>query len=75
MQNGIGSFTGAVPICIYCSFMKDKVIIMGNEALFRDKTIWRAIFSQAIPSVLTRLVMVIYSMADIFFIGMPGDDT
>lgn len=48
---------------------------MENEELFRDKTIWRAIFSQAIPSVLTRLIMVIYSMADIFFIGMPGDDT
>ena len=39
MQNGIGSFTGAVPICIDFSFMKDKVTIMGNEALFRDKPI------------------------------------
>ena len=75
MQNGIGSFTGAVPICIYCSFMKDKVIIMGNEALFRDEPIWKAIFYLAIPSVLTILIMVIYNMADMFFIAMLGDDT
>ena len=75
MQNGIGSFTGAVPICIDFSFMKDKVIIMGNEALFRDKSIWKAIFYLAIPSVLTILIMVIYNMADMFFIAMLGDDT
>lgn len=75
MQNGIGSFTGAVPICIDFSFMKDKVTIMGNEALFRDKPIWKAIFYLAIPSVLTILIMVIYNMADMFFIAMLGDDT
>ena len=47
---------------------------MGNEALFRDKPIWKAIFSLAIPSVLTILIMVIYNMADMFFIAMLGDD-
>ena len=56
-------------------FTKDKVTIMGNEALFRDKPIWKAIFSLAIPSVLTILIMVIYNMADMFFIAMLGDDT
>lgn len=48
---------------------------MGNETLFRDKPVWRAIFSLAIPAVLTILIMVIYHMADMFFIGMLGDDT
>lgn len=48
---------------------------MNNEALFRDKPVWKAIFSLAIPSVLTILVMIIYNMADLFFIGMLGDDT
>lgn len=48
---------------------------MGNEALFRDKPIWKAIFSLTVPSVLTILIMVIYNMADMFFIGMLGDDT
>ena len=48
---------------------------MGNEALFRDKPVWKAIFTLAIPSVLTILIMVIYNMADMFFIGMLGDDT
>lgn len=48
---------------------------MGNEALFRDKPVWKAIFTLAIPSVLTILIMVLYNMADMFFIGMLGDDT
>lgn len=48
---------------------------MGNEALFRDKPVWKAIFSLAVPSVLTILIMVIYNMADMFFISMAGDDT
>ena len=47
---------------------------MGNEALFRDKPIWRAILSLVGPSVLTILIMVIYNIADMFFIGMLGDD-
>ena len=36
--------------------MKDKVTIMGSEALFWDKPIWKAIFYLAIPSVLTILI-------------------
>lgn len=48
---------------------------MGNEALFRDKPVWKAIFALAIPSVLTILIMVIYNMADMFFIRKLGDDT
>ena len=48
---------------------------MGNETLFRDKPVWKAIFSLAIPAVLTILIMVIYNMADMFFIAMLGDDT
>lgn len=48
---------------------------MGNETLFRNEPIWKAIFSLTVPSVLTILIMVIYNMADMFFIGMLGDDT
>lgn len=47
---------------------------MGNEGLFRDKPIWTAIFTMAVPSVLTILIMVIYNLADMFFIAMLGDD-
>lgn len=48
---------------------------MENETLFRDKPVWTAIFSMAIPAVVTILIMVIYNMADMFFIGLLGDDT
>lgn len=46
---------------------------MQNESLFRDKPVWYAIFSMAIPSVFTILVMIVYNMADMFFIGRLGD--
>jgi len=48
---------------------------MGNEKLFRDEPVWRAISKLAIPAVFTILIMVIYNMADMFFIGMLGNDT
>jgi len=47
---------------------------MGNETLFRDKPVWNAIFTMAVPAVLTILIMVIYNMADMFFVAMLGDD-
>ena len=47
---------------------------MGNEALYRDKPVWTAIWSLVIPSVLTILIMVVYNLADMFFIAMLGDD-
>lgn len=46
---------------------------MQNEALFRDKPVWRAILSLALPSVFSVLIMVLYNMADLFFIGQLGD--
>ena len=46
---------------------------MKNEDLFKDKPVWSAIFSLAVPSCITILIMVIYNMADMFFIGMLGD--
>ena len=46
---------------------------MKNEALFKDKPVWSAIFSLAVPSCITILIMVIYNMADMFFVGMLGD--
>ena len=46
---------------------------MKNEAIFKDKPVWSAIFSLAVPSCITILIMTIYNMADMFFIGMLGD--
>ncbi len=46
---------------------------MKNEVLFRDKPVWNAIFSLAIPACITIMIMTIYNMADMFFIGMIRD--
>ena len=43
------------------------------EALFRDSTVWRSIFSLALPSLLTIVVMIFYNMADLFFIAQLRD--
>lgn len=45
---------------------------MQNEALFRDKPVWSAILTMAVPSVFTILIMVFYNMADMFFVGQLG---
>lgn len=39
---------------------------MKNEALFRTGSVWKSIFSMAVPSIIIILVMVLYNMADMF---------
>lgn len=56
MKSGIGTFVDA-------AFL-ERSEFMGNETIFRDKPVWTAIFSLAVPSALTILIMVIYNMAD-----------
>ena len=44
-----------------------------NKELFVDAPILKAFFSMVIPCIITTLVMVIYKMADTFFVGQTGD--
>ena len=46
---------------------------MKNETLFKEKPVWTAILTLAVPSVLSILVMLLYNMADMFFVGMLHD--
>lgn len=50
--------------------MKDK-----DKELFENKNILAAVLTLAIPSVIGQLILVIYNMADTFFVGMAGDDS
>lgn len=47
---------------------------MRNEELFKEKPVWNAILTLAIPSVLSILVMLLYNMADMFFVGLLHDN-
>jgi putative MATE family efflux protein len=47
---------------------------MRNEELFKEKPVWSAILTLAIPSVLSVLVMLLYNMADMFFVGLLHDN-
>lgn len=44
-----------------------------QEILFRESTVWKAIFTMAIPAMINILVMILYNMADMFFIGQLGN--
>ena len=46
---------------------------MQYEKLFRTQSAWKSIFSLAVPSVIIILVMILYNMTDMFFIGQLGD--
>ena len=46
---------------------------MQYEKLFRTQSVWQSIFSLAVPSVIVILVMILYNMTDMFFVGQLGD--
>ncbi len=46
---------------------------MQYEKLFRTQSVWKSVFSLAIPSVNIILVMILYNMTDMFFVGQLGD--
>ena len=46
---------------------------MQYEKLFRTQSVWKSIFSLAVPSVIIILVMILYNMTDMFFMGQLGD--
>ena len=46
-----------------------------DRELFETKSVWAAVLSLAIPSVIGQLILVIYNMADTFFVGLAGDDS
>lgn len=45
----------------------------NRQALFETAPVWQAIAQMAIPAVVTIVVMILYNMADMFFLGFTGD--
>ena len=45
----------------------------SKEDLFQNAPVRKAVFQMAIPTVISSLVLVIYNMADTFFIGQTHD--
>lgn len=46
---------------------------MRNESLFRDKPVWQTLITLAVPSILSIMVMMLYNMADMFFVACMND--
>lgn len=45
----------------------------NKEKIFSDIPVGKAVFKMAIPSVVSSLVLVIYNMADTFFVGQTNN--
>ena len=48
---------------------------MKEKELFERKPILSAIMSLALPSILGQIILVIYNMADTYFVGLAGSDS
>lgn len=46
----------------------------AGKALFASMPVWRAILTLAVPSVAEQIILVIYNMADTFFVSLTGSD-
>lgn len=44
-----------------------------NEELFKNAPVGKAVFQMAVPTVISSLVLVVYNMADTFFVGQTHD--
>ena len=51
--------------------MKDRA---REKRLFGEAPIVRAVLALAIPTVISQIILVVYNMADTFFIGLTGSD-
>ena len=41
--------------------------------MFREESVWKVLVKTSIPTIITMFVVILYNMADIFFIGKTGD--
>lgn len=44
-----------------------------QEKIFSSGNVWNAIITMAVPAMVSMLVMILYNMADMFFVGRTGD--
>ena len=51
--------------------MRDKA---KETRIFAEYPVLRAVLALAIPTVISQIILVIYNMADTFFIGLSGSD-
>ena len=51
--------------------MKDR---LKEKALFESSPVWQAVLKLAFPTVIGQIILVVYNIADTFFIGLTGSD-
>jgi len=58
---------------VYEQKEKEDLYMNSNKQLFEEAPVSKAVAVMAIPTMISMLVVVIYNMADTFFIGQTGD--
>lgn len=48
-------------------------MLSKSEELFEKGSVWNSIAKMSIPAVITMIVMLVYNMADTYFVGKTGD--
>ncbi len=51
--------------------MKDR---LKEKMLFESSPVWQAVLKLAFPTVIGQIILVVYNIADTFFIGLTGSD-
>ncbi|MCD8381692.1 MAG: MATE family efflux transporter [Clostridiales bacterium] len=44
-----------------------------QEKIFQEYTVWHSIAAMALPAMVSMVVMILYNMTDMFFVGLLGD--
>lgn len=44
-----------------------------QEKIFKEYTVWHSIAVMALPAMVSMVVMILYNMTDMFFVGLQGD--
>jgi multidrug efflux pump len=72
-ETKFGGLTGKTKRRVAQQSVQGGIVMKDNRGLFENAPVSKAVAVMAVPTMISMLVVVIYNMADTFFIGQTGD--
>jgi putative MATE family efflux protein len=72
-ETKFGGLTGKTKRRVAQQSVQGGIVMKDNRELFENAPVSKAVAVMAVPTMISMLVVVIYNMADTFFIGQTGD--
>jgi len=72
-ETDFGGLTGKTKRRVEQQSVQGGIVMKDNRELFENAPVSKAVAVMAVPTMISMLVVVIYNMADTFFIGQTGD--